>query len=345
MEFDTPSPQKKSGHDYSTNPLKGAPQFEYKTGKLEAVASKMFFDGRLLPEDQVQRFSFYDSEEKMRRSIDKFTAYVLGVYSGCFSHGAERGDVRYFSNLVPNSKTDIIQVSYWAQDRSNTLAIGNYQRDIAPVFRDMGRKSAFTKVMVAYIAEMEQVVEIHMNATLEAGFLKAIAAAHGIPEHKASLFGLADLTTEVWVFQFDSTFEPVVFTPKDARNMPPTVRATKDDKVIYFQPIFKAGVLRSENPKYAESVKSVVAMSQELSDYIASEQANLKGVLSGGMTQPTKADDFDDQAARVEAMSTPTTPRQNNGFPDAIKVDFPADAPPVDHAVGAMAGDEDSLPF
>ena len=96
MEFDTPSPQKKSGHDYSTNPLKGAPQFEYKTGKLEAVASKMFFDGRLLPEDQVQRFSFYDSEEKMRRSIDKFTAYVLGVYSGCFSHGAERGDVRYF---------------------------------------------------------------------------------------------------------------------------------------------------------------------------------------------------------------------------------------------------------
>lgn len=281
MEFDTPSPQSKSGHDYSKNPLKGVPQFEYKTGKLEAVASKMFFDGRLTPEDQTQRFSFYDSNEKMRRTIDTFTAYVLGVYSGCFSHGSERGDVRYFSNLVANSKTDIMQVSYWAQDRRNTLAMGNYQKDISPVFRDMGRKSAFTKVIVAYIAELKQVVEIHLNATLEAGFLKAIAEAHKIPEHKASLFGLSELTSEVWVFQFGGQFEPVVFTPKDARNAPPTVPATKDDKVIYFQPIIKGGVIRSDNPNYAERVKSIVAMSQELSEYIASEQTHLKTLLGG----------------------------------------------------------------
>ncbi len=325
MEFDTPSPQQRSGHDYSKNPLKGAPQIEYKTGKLEAVASKMFFDGRLLPQDQVQRFSFYDGEEKMRRNIDKFTAYVLGVYSGCFSHGSERGDVRYFSNLVPNSKTDIMQVSYWGQDRSNTLAIGNYQKDISPVFRDMGRKSAFTKVLVAYIAEMKQVVEIHINATLEAGLLKAIAAAHNIPEHKASLFGLADLTTEVWVFQFDGAFDPVVFTPKDARNTPPTVRATSEDKVIYFQPVFKAGVLRSENPTYAERVKSVVAMSNELNEYIASEQAHLRTLTGGSQPEPQAASNRGAFTERV-AASTQVDP-----FPTY------SDAPPVN--------DGDDLPF
>ncbi len=341
MEFDKPSPQTRTGHDYSKNPLKGAPQIEYKTGKLEAVASKMFFDGRLMPEDQAQKFSFYDSESKMRRSIDNFTAYVLGVYSGCFSHGSERGDVRYFSNLVNDSRTDIIQVSYWAQDHSNTLAIGNYKNDIAPVFRSMGRKSAYTKVIVAYISELKQVVEIHLNATLEAGLLKAIAAAHGIPEYKASLFGLSELSSEVWVLQFNGGFEPVVFTPKDARNTPPTVIATKEDKVIYFQPIFKAGVLRLENPKYSERVKSIMAMSQELADYIASEQTHLASIVNGGAKQTA--------AAQPNTVLQPSIIQLQQadsfGFADPAKIEWPSEAPPQDFTDGAHGGDIDSLPF
>ena len=336
MEFDKPSPQQRTGHDYSKNPLKGAPQIEYKTGKLEAVASKMFFDGRLTEGDQAQKFSYYDSEEKMRRTLDKFTAYVLGVYSGCFSHGSERGDIRYFSNLVPDSRTGIINVQFWNGDRTQTLVCGNYQNDISPVFKGMGRKSAFTKVIVAYVAEMKQVVEFHLNATLEAGFLKAIAAAHGVPEHKASLFDLATLSTEVWVFQFGGAFEPVVFSPKDARNTPPTVPATANDKVIYFQPVLVGGVIKQENPKYSERVASIMAMYTELSEYIASEQAHLRGLVSGAKKNIEEGSEAAFESAPKE--------QGRGGFTDAVQASrnyaaFPTEEPPV----GALEGDP--LPF
>ena len=50
--------------------------------------------------------------------------------------------------------------------------------------------------------------------------------------------------------------------------------------------------------------------------------------------------DAAEHAARVEAFTTPTPPRESNGFSDAIKVEFPSEAPPIDHAVGELAGDE-----
>jgi len=51
------------------------------------------------------------------------------------------------------------------------------------------------------------------------------------------------------------------------------------------------------------------------------------------------AGDAAEHAARVEAFTTPTPPRQNNGFPDAIKVEFPSEAPAIDSEVGANAVD------
>lgn len=285
-EFETPSPQQRSGHDFNADPLKGTAVITYRAGTLEEVASKMYFEGRLTPDDMVQGFEYYDRESQARVKITSFTAYVLGVYCGSFSNGEGKGDIRYFSNLVANTKTDILQCSYFMQDKRHTLAIGNYKTDIVPALERQGRKGGFTRVIVAYIPELKEVRSIHLGATAEAGFVKAIAKARGIEEHKASLFGISDLTSEIWVFKYDGESEPVVFSPKDARNMPATLPATKASKKIYFQPVFLCGVIRESNEKFAETFRAVSAMQTEYSEYNASEQTYLRDVWEKGGTIP-----------------------------------------------------------
>lgn len=282
MEFDAPSPQQRSGHDFSADPLKGTAIITYRAGKLEEVSSRMFFENRLTPADLVQGFEYYDKEQQARVKLPAFTAYVLGVYYGSFSNGQEKGDIRYFSNLVQNTKTDILQCSYFLQDKRQTLAIGNYKTDIVPALEKEGRTGGYTRVIVAYIAEFKEVRAIHLGATAEAGFVKAVAKARGIEEHKASLFDVGQLTSEIWVFKYDGESEPVVFSPKDARNVPATIPATAKNKVIYFQPSMLCGVIRSTNEKFAETFRSVSAMQAEYSAYIASEQAYLREVWEKG---------------------------------------------------------------
>lgn len=285
-EFETPSPQQRSGHDFNADPLKGTAIITYRAGTLEEVASKMYFEGRLTPADMVQGFEYYDKEAQARVKIPAFTAYVLGVYYGSFSNGQEKGDIRYFSNLVANTKTDVMQCSYFMNDQRHTLAIGNYKADIVPALEKEGRKGGFTRVIVAYIPELKEVRAIHLGATAEAGLVKAVAKARGIEEHKASLFGISDLTSEIWVFKYDGESEPVVFSPKDARNMPATLPASKANKKIYFQPVFLCGVIRESNEKFAETFRAVSAMQAEYSEYNASEQAYLREVWEKGGAVP-----------------------------------------------------------
>lgn len=282
MEFETPSPQQRSGHDFNADPLKGTAVITYRAGTLEEVASKMFFEGRLTPADMVQGFEYYDREQEARVKIPAFTAYVLGVYYGSFSNGEGKGDIRYFSNLVQNTKTDILQSSFFVNSERRTLAIGNYKTDIVPALEKEGRKGGFTRVIVAYIPELKEVRAIHLGATAEAGFVKAIAQARGTAEHTASLFGIGELTSEIWVFKYDGESEPVVFSPKDVRNTPATIPATAKNKKIYFQPKLQCGVIRSTNEKFAETFRAVSAMQTEYSAYIASEQAYLRNIWEKG---------------------------------------------------------------
>lgn len=346
MEFDTPSPQTRTGHDYSKNPMKSAPRIDYKTGKLESASVKMFFDGKLEPEYQVQGFQTYDSATKTRVAVGPFTAYVVGVYSASYSDGAERGDTRYFSNLVNDTRSEIIQSCYWGVDKSYQFAIGNYKADIVPAFESLRRKSSFTKILVAYIAERKELCAIHLNATLEAGLVNAVAQARGIEEYKASLFGLCDLTSEVWVFQFAGAFEPVVFSPKEAKRVPATVAAQKSDTALYFQPIFKAGVLRLENPKYGERVQFINDFQQQMAEYIDSEQQHLRGIMNAighhSELEPAQA-----QEARIQALSTPSNTAQptRGGFADPVSVPFPTQDT-TNFEVGALPGDDNlDLPF
>jgi len=322
MELTTPSPQTRSGHDFSTSPLRGAPKIEYKAGKLETASVKMYFAGKMDAEYLTQGFSYYDQEQKVRVALPSFTAYVLGVYYGSFSDGGQKGDIRYISNLVNDTRTDVVQCSYFVDGQRQTLAVGNYKTAIAPKFLEMGRKSSYTKVIVAYVAEMKQVCAFHLNATAEAGFLKAIATARNIKEYSANLFGMSEKADEVWVFQYAGESEPVVFAPSDARNMPPTVPATGDAHTLFFQPVFSnAGVITTGT--HPEKVASVRAMTNELSDYIASEQLFFKGQIGEKESAPQPAPETAYSPANDYFAARSFTPSHTapaaNGFENLVE--------------------------
>lgn len=290
MQFDAPSPQQRSGHDFSANPLGNSQPITYRAGTLEEASANMYFDGKMAAEYMTQGFEMYDTEKKERVKIPTMTMYVLGVYYGAFSNGQGKGDIRYFSNLVADTTKEVLQVSYFMNDKRHTLAMGNYKRDIAPAIEREGRKSAYTRVIVAYIPELKEIRAIHLGATAEAGFVKAIAKARGIDEHKASLYGLSDLRSEIWVFKYDGESEAVVFTPHDAKNVPATVPAKKGNKKIYFQPVLLAGVIRATNEKFARTFQEVSAMQDEFSAYIASEQAYFASKIGGATAHPAETD-------------------------------------------------------
>lgn len=302
MVFDAPAPIAKRGHDFSENPLSNALQLDYKAGKAEAASVKMFFDGKL-DESYIERgFFFYDKEVKARVNVPAFTAWVVGIYYGSFSNGQGKGDIRYMSNLVTDTRTDVVQSSYFMDNKRQTLVIGNYSQDIAPEFARMGRKSTYTRVMVAWVPEVKSYCQFHLNATSEAGILKAVAAARGLPEWDkgVNFFSLSELTTECWVFQFSGEFEPVVFSPKEAKRVPATVPATKAASTMFFQPVIKGGVFRTDNPTQGPKVAAIAEFAQKVSEYIASEQAFLRSIIAG---------EGQKSAAQDSPSPAPFTPR------------------------------------
>lgn len=310
MPFDAPSPQQRSGHDFSTNPLGNTQPITYRAGTLEEASANMYFDGKLPPEYMTHGFELYDKEKQERVKIQTMTAYVLGVYYGSFSNGQGKGDIRYFSNLVADTTKDILQVSYFIQDKRRTLAIGNYKRDIVPALEREGRKGGYTRVIVAYIQELKQIRAIHLSATSEAGFVKAIAKARAIPEHKASVYGLAELTSEIWVFKYSGESEAVVFSPQDAKNVPATVPAKKGNKKIYFQPVLEGGVIRVTSEGWADAFTAVSQMQDEYTAYLNSEQMYFR----------SKATDENEP----EAQYSPSNPAHSTDpFNTSSDPDFP----------------------
>jgi len=343
MQFDAPSPQQRSGHDFSANPLGSSQPITYRAGTLEEAAANMFFDGKMDSEYMTQGFEYYDKEAQARAKIPEFTAYVLGVYYGSFSNGQGKGDIRFFSNLVADTKTDVMQSSYFMNDQRKTLAIGNYKADIVPALEKVGRKGGYTRVIVAYIPEFKEIRAIHLGATAEAGFVKAIAKARDIAESKASLYGLSDLRSEIWVFRYDGESEPVVFTDKDAKNVAATIPAKKGNKKIYFQPVLQAGVIRQTTEKFKDAFAAVSVMQDEFTAYLQSEQEYFKGLMNKGHGTPEPVGYGPNNAQHAaNPFDTNTT---GDDFPDEKTISQFQTGVPFDGGEGIIKGDMDDLPF
>lgn len=347
QDFDAPTAQDTYQHDFSKNPIGGKQPITYNAGTLDATGAAMWFKGKVEKDDLLCSFKWYDPEAKEKKTLSSFTAYLLGVYYGSFSNGKERGEINYQSNLVADTRTDILQSFFFIKEpggekyQKMTLATGNYKNDIAPALLSEGRKNSYTRVLVCYIPELEEVRAIHLNATSEAGFLKAIAAARDIPEHKATFFGLNDLSSEIWGFRFNGEFEPVVFSPKEAKNVPPTVPAKEGAQKIYFQPVIKAGVIKMHNEKWKNTFDRVAAMQEEFANYIESEQQYYRDLLKKKTNSTTNGHA---QAAPQPRETTrqPATVTANDDFPTRDVTSYPENGNAKEVPVPTY---DDDLPF
>lgn len=338
QDFETPVSTEGLRHDFSKNPIGGKQPITYSAGKLDAVSVKMFFDGKIDKSDLLCGFRMYDPDKKERVTLNQFTAFVVGVYAGSFSNGKDRGDINYQSNIVRDTRTDILHSFYFIKPPGTenyeirTLAIGNYKTDIAPAIQAQGRNSSYTKVIVAYIQELDELRAFHVSSTAEAGFVKAIAKSHGIEEHKASLFRIGELASEIWAFRFSGEFEPVIFPATGQRNVGLTIPATKEAKAIFFQPVLKAGVIRQTTEGWAEMFENVAEMQEEFANYIESEQGYYRD----------KLDKKTGQSKQEPEKQQTLVQNDNHLFPAAEPPT--SNAKPVDVPAGANA-EPDDLPF
>lgn len=337
-------------HDFKSSPIYGKMPITYNAGTLEKVSFSLYRQGRLEEGDLTCGFVHYEKSEGRKVKLPSFDAYLLAVCYGAFSNGKERGEINYSSNYVLDTRTDIMQCVYFAPKGDGfeikTVAKGNYKLDIVPALTDLGRKNFYTKVLVCYIPQLQEVRAIHLSKVSEAGFLAAIAEKQGIPEYKASFFGLSDLSTQVWGFRFSGKFsEPVVFSPNEAKNVPPTVPAKEDAPKVYFQPKIQAFVFGPNTPGWESRFEKIAELRDLWFGYLSSEQTFLaqKQEQKQAVTAPPLPTGYDPNNPASPDPFAPRVPREN---PPVVNSDeyFPVTFGPQADDVSVPLDIED-LPF
>ena len=279
QDFDKPLPQSRSGHDFAASPLRTAKQIDYYAARLDGPGLSAFRAGRIANDDITRGFAYWDKEARERKFIPKMTMWVIDVLFGSFSNGKNASDIRYSSNLVSDTRTDIMQSSYFIQSDRRTLAIGNYRNDIVPALKAEGRNGGFTTVIIAHVPEMGGTCAIHLSAIAEAAFCKAVAEARGVKERAGSLMGLCEFDTQTWVFEFAGEFEMVTLPNDRNSNTPRTIPDTGSAPAIFSQPKTAARVALTTNPKLGERSQKIQDKAKELREYLRSEQDYLRGIV------------------------------------------------------------------
>lgn len=304
------APPSRASHDFKSSPIYGKMPITYKAGMLVGPAYRMYLDGRLRSDEIDASFNHYVKGEG-KQKLETFDAYLLAVCYGAFSNGKERGEINYSTNYVLDTRADIMRCSYFMPTASGdgyeirTLASGLYKTHIAPALRGENRTNFYTRALIAYIPQLDEVRAIHLSKVAEAGFLRAIAQAQRVPEHKASFFGLSDLENQIWAFRFEGKFEPVVFAPEGAKNTAPTLPADPKSQKVFFQPVIKAAVFGPNTRAWEKTFEKVAELRDLWFGYLSSEQAYFAAPQQSGEAQEPQSQSQPQRATAPPINSAP----------------------------------------
>lgn len=158
-------------HDFKSSPIYGKMPIDYNAGTLEKLSFGLYLEGRITPDDLTCGFRHYVKGEG-KVAIPQFDAYLLAVCYGAFSNGKERGEINYSSNYVLDTRTDIMQSVYFIPKgdgyEMKVLAKGFYKSHIAPALTAESRKGFYTRVLICYIPQLDEVRAIHLSSVAEA---------------------------------------------------------------------------------------------------------------------------------------------------------------------------------
>lgn len=290
-------------------------RIEYRSGKTPEG-----FAAAALPEQVKAGFTYYDKDHKATFQVPGFTASIVGILSGVSGTvpNGSRYD-NYWSSLVQDTRYQKLAVFLGSGDNRVTVATGIYNDFKSSLPDGVG----YMKYAVCYLHEINECVLMELTASFENSIKEAIAAQTGQNPAKINVFNLFELSSKFWAIRFAGSFTK--------RTRDGVAWNGKSD--MFFYPSLVAGVVMTEKfPVLAE-------LSAQMAQYIDAGQR----YFNTPQKPKSEQDEAVEQQAREAALSTPTPPRQSNGFPDPIAVDFPNQAPPVDYTVGADPNDD--LPF
>ena len=296
MNFQTEVPTAPPPTQTSSYPWKH--RVKYKSGKVQQS-----FAAQATPEQVNAGFSYYDSEAKQDVKLEAFKAVVVASLAGVFGVVKDANDkyYNYYSNLVKDTKTDLITVRMQGVEKPQLHGI--YKEDIKP---NLPSGVSYTQVLVSYVPSLGEFVTINLTVGLQQHLINAIASATGVPAAKLNLYGLCDLSSQYWGFAFSGNF----------------VKVDKNGALyngngdLYFMPEVTAFVI-NEKPETEKQFTLLNDGANAVSSYITEEQIKMFGTTR-----------------RIEAATQTSTPVQPQPAP------FPT-TDTTDHEKGALPGDED----
>lgn len=287
-------------------------KIDYKSGKVAQA-----FALKAMPEDVKAGFSYYDRDAKTTVPMPAFRAIVVASLSGV-SGTTKMGDqyVNYWSNLVKDTRTDVLEVKMQGADKPQYTGI---YKDIKPEFP---QGVSYTQVLICYVPETQLFMSINLTVGLQEHLKRCIAVATGTTPKKVNLFGLCDLTSQYWGFKFTGGFSKV-----DKEGNPYT-----NTGEMYFMPDCEVFVI-NEKPGFEAQFALLNQGSEACSDYVQAEQDRIYGVQA--KQNKKQADPMPEPIASVQPAPAQRQPLAVN-FPAEVNAAFPDTAPPVD---------VDELPF
>jgi hypothetical protein len=305
---------------------------QYRSGKTPEG-----FAAQAEPEQVKAGFTFYDKEQKVNLQLTGFTASIVAILSGVSGTvpNGSRYD-NYWSSLVSDTRDQKLTVFLGSGDNRVTVASGIYNRFKA----ELPEGVDYRKFAVMYIHETKECALFEMTAAFENAVKEAIAAQTGQNPAKINVFNLFELSTKFWAVRFSGAFTK--------RTRDGVGWNGKGD--MFFYPHLDAGVVLAEKfPVLAEmkqAVKEYIEASEEMVWKAAKKDKPTPTPLPHPDTVLQRAiHGLQDDPEELEDRQARSVPPNYNSepFAEPIAVAFPTDAPPVDHAVGALPGDD--LPF
>lgn len=277
---------------------------EYKSGKTPAA-----FAADATPDQVKAGFSYYDKDTQQTVHLEKFTGTIIAMLSGV--QGTVPDGTRYinyYSNLVADTRYQIIDVRMGYGENSVLVSSGIYQ----DFKKELPQGVGYAKYAILYDHASGDCVAMRLTVGLEQSLREAIAAETKQAPARVNLFDLFQIQGRFWAFHFGGKF-------------------TKRTKVgelwkgagdMFFYPELKAGITTSQNfPVLAELEAAVPA-------YLEADQA-AKAKKKQGDTPPATS-------TSVPAQKLP--PPANNPQPQHDPF-AGMEAPPV----GTLEGED--LPF
>lgn len=200
--FDVP-PEGATGQGGRT--FKKPIRVSYKSGEVPAAyveAAKAQLPAQV--SDGMIGFSAWNGETKTRRPLQSFNFVVLETYAGVSGKNFESG-VSFWSNRVKDTRTD--NVTVYASNKFTMRGEKPHYEPIAggiyaTIKETLPFGARFALFIVAYLIELDEVVEIETTGTARAGIEKAMRDAG---QKNTFLLGITD-NDHLWGFSLRGFF-------------------------------------------------------------------------------------------------------------------------------------------